>query len=107
MTTKHTQGKWEVRHKEETGDVFVGCSIFIIADEIWGTILAKDDESKVLNREEREANARLISAAPEMLEALKNIRKELQLSGNWIANDYGWLSNREAIIAAIAKAEGV
>jgi hypothetical protein len=53
------------------------------------------------------ANARLIAAAPEMYEALKNIRKELKLSGNWDVKDYGWPDNRAAISAAISKADGV
>jgi hypothetical protein len=48
----------------------------------------------------------LIAAAPEMYEALVAIKKELQLSGNWDARDYGWPDNRKLIDAALARAEG-
>lgn len=41
----------------------------------------------------------------DLLEVLKNVKKELQLSGNWEARDYGWPANRKAIDAAIAKLE--
>ena len=93
MTTKHTPGPWEV--DEYSQSIIWGPNGEHIADvRGFGAGLPMIP------------NARVLAAAPKMLEALKNIRKELQLSGNWIANDYGWPSNREAITAAIAKAEG-
>lgn len=55
--------------------------------------------------EEAEAVAKLFAAAPEMLEALRNVREELKQSGLWNAKDFGWPSNRDAISAAISRAE--
>ena len=49
----------------------------------------------------REDDARLIAAAPELLEALKNVRRFFSLPGNAIHQD----AIRQAE-AAIAKAEG-
>jgi hypothetical protein len=51
-------------------------------------------------------DANLIAAAPDLLEALKLLWRETELSGNSTAKDYGWPKAREATLAAIAKAEG-
>ena len=55
---------------------------------------------------ERTANARLIAAAPELLEALKDLMREVDRSGLSEAKAYGWPVVTSAAIAAIAKAEG-
>lgn len=60
-----------------------------------------DDAERICSmdrRQEHDANARLISAAPELLEALKQAEQQI---------DYGQIDAAyRIIIAAIAKAEG-
>lgn len=56
--TKHTQGKWSY-------DSF---------SNIWVDNKTKVFIPSIDNQEESEANAKLIASAPEMLEALKQIR---------------------------------
>jgi hypothetical protein len=84
MNTKHTQGEWELSQKAGTNDL---CRIKddrggIIADAYWlGEGRGKD---------EAEANAKLIAAAPELLEALKNLLKshrQLSFDANHNLND--------------------
>ena len=49
------------------------------------------------------ANARLIAAAPDLLEALQLLWTEVSESGNATANDFGWRKAREATLAALRK----
>ncbi len=103
--TKHTLGPWvydEVR--TQCGRAFrIGSGEMLKAGK--GCCIIYDDYPG--NPEnERKANARLIAAAPDMLETLKLIQ-------DWDENDanpagYGGLRQhlREAVDAAIAKAEG-
>lgn len=80
---KHTPGPWLI---EVNG--------FIIAPD--GFSVADCDRGRDVN--EADANARLIAAAPDMLMALKNIRKYIEYCDHEPALD--------EIDAAIAKAEG-
>jgi hypothetical protein len=96
-----TKGRWAVVDTPSVRGIFNGCSV-IASDQVEDAIIAMIAED-VPNPE---ANAHLIAAAPDMYEALINIRKELRASGNWEALDYGWPANRKAIDSAIAKAEG-
>lgn len=52
------------------------------------------------------ANARLIAAAPELLEALRDLLKEVDESLIAGANDFGWPAAVSKSRAAIAKATG-
>ena len=59
--------------------------------------------------EQRDANARLIAAAPDLLEALKDLldRAERQAAGMLVeASCEVWYAHRDAARAAIAKAGG-
>ena len=49
-------------------------------------------------------NARLIAAAPDLLEALILLEREMVLSGNAESRDYGWLPAITKTRAAILKA---
>jgi hypothetical protein len=52
------------------------------------------------------ANACLVAAAPDMYEALVALMREVDLSGNGEARDFGWPTVCKQARAAIAKAEG-
>ena len=56
--------------------------------------------------EERHANARLIAAAPELLEACKYLTKEIDLSKLNIKKDFSLINAHAAALKAIRKAEG-
>lgn len=90
--SEHTPGPWRT---DQNHDVTI--------IEIWSATERKigeiyEDDYAVLGPEDW-ANARLIAAAPEMLEALKAVIKEYR-------EGYG-LNCVEQVRAAIAKAEGV
>lgn len=103
--SKHTPGPWAAlitkpkkRKQPSPGTVLVAA----------GGSLAIDCTSSGDTFEEGEANARLIAAAPEMLEALKMaawlIHDEIGLSGARM--DHEDTKTLDAIRSAIAKAEG-
>jgi hypothetical protein len=92
MTQTHTPGPWEL-NTQDTGlndsGTILGAGVVIVPD-IYGRSKAECD-----------ANARLIAAAPELLEELKTLS---QLVAAHIPDEAeNW--NRAAL-AAIAKAEG-
>jgi hypothetical protein len=69
----HTPGPWEIDH---TGKYYKPC---IRHNGIIIALLAKNDAGLVMpenQQAEDEANARLIAAAPELLEALKAVLKD-------------------------------
>jgi len=84
--TQHTPGPWKIVKKGVFNIRFVGADGFGIADT-----------TEVDEREK--ANARLIAAAPDMLEALKYIVA-------WKPKDWNPETARDMAQQAIAKAEG-
>lgn len=100
MKSKHTPGPWEYAENSANNfDVF-GAGDTVEVAVVWGL----DDPLKA----EREANARLIAAAPELLEALED---SLDLFGVFLDHsDKGNTDMHRAlgvkIRAAIAKAKG-
>jgi hypothetical protein len=102
-TTIYTAGPWKVSgHPMYAG--------FKVIDSK-GRSIASFPSSSTRPNDERRTNADLISAAPDMLEALKNADKlitQLMPGIKHIAiQDYGFLNNSLlAITAAIAKATG-
>lgn len=91
---KHTQGPWIVAKEKtiiRTGELLVASTEPLEA--FIGTGLRE------YNRATREANARLIAAAPEMLEALKVALKHLDIES-------GGYSIQTQVKRAIAKATG-
>ena len=83
---KHTPGPWEV-HQDADEEVTVRHEGGHVCDMHWG------DNNKV--------DARLIAAAPEMLEALEMVKK-------WAITDFegDWQRAADAVFNAIAKAKG-
>jgi len=87
---QHTPGPWEIVEREQDTPRIVGpdgqADVAILGTGAHTT-------------EEEEANARLIAAAPDMLEALKYIVA-------WKPKDWNPETARDMATAAISKAEG-
>ena len=98
MSTKHTPGPWatdEADHDEPYQDIKIKAGKHRTVCTVW------IDDAPVRDfNAEQDANARLIAAAPELLEALK----ELMVAADRVsAEPVTWLGKARA---AIAKAEG-
>ena len=93
----YTQGEWDYDINANKGfDIYLKGSLKVIA-----TVLHKD-VSYMPSEEEAEANARLISAAPDMYEALKALLAESRKHGESLED-----TPIEALAAAaLTKAEG-
>jgi hypothetical protein len=89
---KHTQGKWSVKQTDLKKAVV--CGDMTIASNLY-------DENKNPPIEEIDANAKLISLAPEMLQELKMVALGLEHT------DSDWAKERlEYVRETIASAEG-
>ena len=53
----------------------------------------------------QKANGRLMAAAPDLLDALETLWKEVVDSGNGHANDFGWKEAREKTLSALSRAK--
>lgn len=104
--TKHTPGPWSVPHFAKP-DVNCNCK-YVLSDDHMGAVASvhcsgegSDWEKHGDNPrfEEAVANAHLIAAAPDLLEALKE-------AANSSGFQYMMFETRERINDAIAKAEG-
>lgn len=87
--SKHTPGPWRTTR-------FTG-------NKSW-TIQRSDTHEALASVRTGEANARLIAAAPEMLEALKEARGWIELAEDMCRDTSAALSKIDALIA---KAEGI
>lgn len=109
MSTKHTQGPWKffpaltASENHKGFRVVGGRAAWLLAD-----VVPLDAAGK-----EGEANARLIAAAPELLEALRNAvaladrnRANAEAEGATVARTAEMQAVYDACVAAIAKAEG-
>ena len=95
--SKHTLGPWNIENPWE--------SDFSVIARVGGKIIAKTDNG-VIDIGEAEANAHLIVAAPDLLEALKALQHQaLQSELNSPAHEWGTEALGLARIA-ISKAEG-
>ncbi len=96
----HTPGKWSAQFKQE--DVIYGVPICAKGRSPRRHVPVANVPVDYTDRKEREANARLIAAAPELLEALKMALEALTEDSNAQVRleTAGWVE------AAIAKAEG-
>ena len=95
METKYTKGKWVKRQGDSDykfdilGEFGTNKTIALIPNKCF------------VSDEEAEANAKLIASAPELLDALKMIRKELK-HGNYKGNHVNGMIQvaEEAIVKA-------
>ena len=111
----HTEGPWKVeRHAHVDGELWltvIGGSWDITSNGASRPGVIADAKYSAMSDEENEANARLIAAAPDLLEALKGLRDELIDTFaplNAIAPDGDKLEDLPSIKAAdaaIAKAQ--
>jgi hypothetical protein len=93
MSTQHTPGPWKMGFNLTNEQAIIGKDGVVVADASWyggsGCELSIDNP----------ADAKLIAAAPELLEALRQI---VEQHGQW--NNGIWAAN--IACAAIAKATG-
>lgn len=103
-TEGHTPGPWVVLSCEGTSPIYRGIICTVEQSERLTAVAAGDGRTAF--PDEWSANARLIAAAPDLLEALKALRLQaLQSNVNSAANEWG----REALEMAndaISRAEG-
>lgn len=101
--SKHTPGPWEV--DDASGEGAVG-----VFDENGQRICYMSEEAMapdgLRSRGEDEANARLIAAAPKMLEALRTSLARLDGKAAAVKNEHYMAEERAAMRAAIRKATG-
>lgn len=98
----HTQGNWKVS-KENSGIYIVGDS-YIAQISDWSTENSSDKDTNKSLKEEAAANARLIAAAPELLEALKLLIDGIERKDEF--KSYSIEDGLAKARIAIAKAEG-
>ena len=109
--TKHTPGEWFIEKELPTEHPGIESNVFgkFVSVVIWGNAEDTNDDSGVRGRtpEEAMANARLIAAAPELLEALEKCASVIGApqEGNW-ATDDEVNDAYDRAGAAIAKAKG-
>lgn len=101
MDTKHTTGPWTHRRAFSKGEE-IGCVVMPMGYDL-----------STSNNEENEANARLIAAAPDLLEALEGLLKATRMAHGWAQNCGPQYADDDAVFvgewidearAAIAKA---
>lgn len=94
---KHTPGPWRVHHDEDDEE----CWVELDDNEPGHAIVAVVEE-----QDESVANAHLIAAAPDLLEALKAAKQFLSIDISRGPASNGWVNTVDMVNAAIAKAEG-
>ena len=114
--SKHTDGPWILCHHLESeekdkscrcgyrGGIFGSDGEHMVCE--MGSTTIKGEEGLEVPRYERAveiANAHLITAAPDMYEALGNLLIELQEQDDYRESNYVWVSSA---MDALAKAEG-
>lgn len=102
----HTPGPWEAYHVQSAGwsvRMAQPREGFDRPDPICSMAWWQFDKPGIIDNGISEANAKLIAAAPELLEALRLLWTEVAESGNGTANDFGWKKAREATCAVLRK----
>ena len=105
VEAKHTAGPWRAKVWEYPDaipprrELIIENGKFVVAHCAWDE---GKDNPYTIHTSEAEANARLIAAAPELLEALKDCVEKIENSVGWNAVDIF----PEDIYSLISKAEG-
>ena len=103
---KHTAGPWKAEEWDYPTATAPHKDLVIVGDEFRIAVLDRDttgDNPYTITAEQAQANARLIAAAPDMLEALKYVVKYHRDHDSGEGELYG-LDHVTTCIAAIAKA---
>lgn len=104
--SKHTPGEWFIEQALPTENPGIEANVFgkFFSVVIWGNAEDTNDDGGVRGRtpEEALANARLIAAAPDLLEALESITDSDVFE--WNGSAAFWLQDK--VKAAINKAKG-
>jgi hypothetical protein len=100
MNTLHTKGPWTFVSQCESNNVQHECFLGTINSDRWNIAAVWGDAGDTIG--EAEANARLISAAPELLEVLSKVNHTLTAHGK-VQQD---TPLHELILSVIAKATG-
>jgi hypothetical protein len=87
MKTKHTPKEWTIENHEHSINICSGYKGFVIA-EVTGDCITHF----IGNKEESEANAKLIAAAPVMLEALQKAIEVIER----LSDEYSTIAERHA-----------
>ena len=101
MNTTHTPGPWEAKYQPFSPAHTIGKRASNGSHD-----LIADLSESVAQLDERQANAHLIAAAPEMLEALKLIVNYQNYTMNFSKVSYELQAALTECVNAIAKAEG-
>jgi hypothetical protein len=106
MTYNHTPSPWVVCHSEKPTFISHTTGVYSQPDSSDERIIALCDEDLLLSSDEQLSNARLIAAAPELLEALQELEQRLDYSKSGPFSHYDSLECLGIARAAIAKARG-
>jgi hypothetical protein len=103
----HTQGPWII---QQLGDeMYIGTPKQTVPDDVYSIVASveggSDNYNDAYNARQR-ANARLIAAAPELLEALREVMVWIKAWSPSFVEDAEWGETEQKVMAAIAKAEG-
>ena len=106
---KHTKAPW--RYEEKDGKLFVASGIptsgTILANNINSDSMFPPHPAIITIDDEARANARLIASAPELLETLKEVKKQIFAHYKMnVKKDFSLLLADAAAGKAIHKAEG-
>ena len=106
--TKHTQGPWHLGTGNGEGSIFTDAETRMRITDKGTTLYPICKVTDGWNKEEDEANARLIASSPKLLEALKDVTEQLGLYLSAIEDgkDDDAESAYQHGLAIIAKAEG-
>lgn len=96
MKTNHTEGPWIINEDDKTG-------VFINTPSNSGAIVRVYTDNPLVNKEQGLANAKLIIAAPDLLDALENLRFLIRITPE-INKEKAFIECIEAAKKAIKKA---